>query len=151
VTADGAPRTAVAAIDVGCVHGLSIIGQYAENDTDTGAGVAVRLGVLSPSGCNTQGVIIEGGLYNGHSRVNPAILLGGQRNPPYVDAVTIASNFFEGWSNGVRIEGSGTSARNWLIGPNAFVDVAEKYSDHNPHHAIFSDGAFRRADDPAPR
>lgn len=152
VTADGAASTAVAGIDVGCVHGLSIIGQYTENDTDTGAGVAVRLGVLSPSGCNTQGVIIQGGIYNGHSRTNPAILLGGQTNPPYVDAVTIMSNYFHGWSNGVRIERKGTAARDWLIGPNAFVDVAEKYFDHDPQHAIFIDGAFHRGDElPMPR
>ena len=147
VTADGAPRTAVAAIDVGCVHGLSIIGQYAENDTDTGAGVAVRLGALSPSGCNTQGVVIEGGLYNGHSHDNPAILLAGQSNPPYVDAVTIMSNYFQNWSNGVRIERSGTAARDWLIGPNAFVEVGEKYFDRNPGHGIFIDGAFHRGDE----
>jgi hypothetical protein len=147
VTADGA-RSAVAGIDVGCAHGLSIIGQYTENDSETGAGVAVRLGVLSPSGCNTQGVMIEGGIYNGHSRTNPAILLGKQNNPPYVDAVSIMSNYFHGWSNGVRIERKGTAARNWLIGPNAFVDVSEKYFDNDPHHAIFDGGTLHRGDEP---
>jgi hypothetical protein len=144
ITTDGAPRTAVAAIDVGCVHGLSIIGQYCENDPGTGAGVAVRMGVLSPSGCNTQGVMIEGGLYNGHSTGNPAILLGKQSNPPYVDAVTITSNFFQRWSYGVKVEPNGTAARAWLIGPNAFVDVKQRYFDRNSQHAIFSDGEFRR-------
>jgi hypothetical protein len=143
VTTDGAPTTAVAGIDVGCAHGLSIVNQYCENDPDTGAGVAVRLGVLSPTGCNTQGITIQGGLYNGHSRTNPAILLGTQSNPPYVDAVTIMSNYFEGWRNAVRVEPNHTAARNWLIGPNAFVGVPEHYFDRDPQHAIFSDGEFR--------
>jgi hypothetical protein len=65
---------------------------------------------------------------------------------PYVDAVTITSNYFQGWSNGVSIGGGEAAARNWLIGPNAFVDVGEKYADHNSQHAIFTDGAFRHGD-----